>query len=186
MYLRHSSSGGKSVCSSVISLSPTVFTDVSSEGNITAVHLNTVWTPAACINSLAADLTGNTLALILTHFKNILFTWKLLVWLYSTQLYYAWPLENTNQLQCSPASAKALHEKKCKLGRGEEVLMLYKSMFYQSVKSEPAPCRMGWYGPFSHPSSNALFVCLYSLLVDAEAMNKSPVCVTIYFNPFYS
>ncbi|KAI7805145.1 lysosomal-trafficking regulator isoform X2 [Triplophysa rosa] len=33
MYLRHSSSGGKSVCSSVISLSPTVFTEVSSEAH---------------------------------------------------------------------------------------------------------------------------------------------------------
>uniref|UniRef100_A0A673GP73 Lysosomal-trafficking regulator-like n=1 Tax=Sinocyclocheilus rhinocerous TaxID=307959 RepID=A0A673GP73_9TELE len=33
MYLRHSSSGGKSACSSVLSLSPTVFTETPAEGN---------------------------------------------------------------------------------------------------------------------------------------------------------
>lgn len=32
MYLRHSSSGGKSISSSVVSLSPTVFTDTPHEG----------------------------------------------------------------------------------------------------------------------------------------------------------
>lgn len=32
MYLRHSNSGGKSTCSSVVSLSPTVFTDAPHEG----------------------------------------------------------------------------------------------------------------------------------------------------------
>lgn len=32
MYLRHSSSGGKSTSSSVVSLSPTVFTDAPHEG----------------------------------------------------------------------------------------------------------------------------------------------------------
>ncbi|XP_077073466.1 lysosomal-trafficking regulator isoform X2 [Siphateles boraxobius] len=33
MFLRHSSSGGKSACSSVVSLSPTVFTEMPSDGN---------------------------------------------------------------------------------------------------------------------------------------------------------
>lgn len=33
MHLRHSNSGGKSTSSSVVSLSPTVFTDVSHDGN---------------------------------------------------------------------------------------------------------------------------------------------------------
>lgn len=69
MYLRHSNSGGKSACSSVISLSPTVFTEMSSEGNITAVHLHTVWTSAASLNPLAADLNQNILELILTHYS---------------------------------------------------------------------------------------------------------------------
>lgn len=33
MYLRHSSSGGKSACSSVVSLSPSVFTEMPADGN---------------------------------------------------------------------------------------------------------------------------------------------------------
>lgn len=33
MYLRHPSSGGKSTCSSVASLSPTVFSDAPQEGD---------------------------------------------------------------------------------------------------------------------------------------------------------
>ncbi|XP_028280141.1 lysosomal-trafficking regulator isoform X8 [Parambassis ranga] len=36
MYLRHSNSGGKSACSSVVSLSPTVFTDAPHEGHLQA------------------------------------------------------------------------------------------------------------------------------------------------------
>ncbi|XP_055358676.1 lysosomal-trafficking regulator isoform X4 [Betta splendens] len=36
MYLRHSNSGGKSACSSVLSLSPTVFNDASTEGHLHA------------------------------------------------------------------------------------------------------------------------------------------------------
>lgn len=45
MYLRHSNGGGKSACSSVLSLSPTAFNDASNE---CTVHLIKLYHLAQC------------------------------------------------------------------------------------------------------------------------------------------
>uniref|UniRef100_A0A673MQ96 Lysosomal-trafficking regulator-like n=1 Tax=Sinocyclocheilus rhinocerous TaxID=307959 RepID=A0A673MQ96_9TELE len=60
MYLRHSSSGGKSACSSVLSLSPSVFTETPAEGNASLIGPSPHSSPALTPRLTHGSVMGTT------------------------------------------------------------------------------------------------------------------------------